>query len=532
MRYIFIIAALFFSACRPEAAYDSSPDSPSSSTLADDPDLLHLEADLRGFFDLRDERRAIDRMYSQGKFEASARAYGELIPKYESAYRHILDHKAKFEGHPEFNLKWFEERQAEAIEGLDLTATNYAYQYWEGEGVTQSYENAASLVQSATELGGCKAQYFLGYMHYTGKGMPQSYEEAAKLYTKSTRISAITKSLCDSGRAEYRSLNRHVAYFTALMNYHGEGLDQNYPLAALLFKELEYHPPSANALATMHYHGLGVNQSYDTALVLYSRPAGQGYAPSQVNLACLYAFDLEVEDAKKQADVWIDQAKMLGAEFELTQQNCRKAHNIQLLDLDDIRDRAENGDATAQYKLGLFYKDSVQFPFGKRGSIASYWLNKAAMQNHVGAQYEIGKDPNALKWLLSAADGGLVPAQYQLGEIFRRGEGPSQSYEKAFLWYQKAADAGMPLAHKKLAEAYLMGEGTIKSRQKYYEHLKQAARLGDGRARRSYDQHMRLDCQHAAKESMTNPQSRLDAIMICGEITDAYLLTDGEVEPD
>jgi hypothetical protein len=76
---------------------------------------------------------------------------------------------------------------------------------------------------------------------------------------------------------------------------------------------------------------------------------------------------------------------------------------------------------------------------------------RAAMAGDARAQYELGmqyltgevigvKNPvQALKWLESAAKQGHVEARYNLGVMYRAGQGTLQNYETAFQWFELAA---------------------------------------------------------------------------------------------
>ena len=89
-------------------------------------------------------------------------------------------------------------------------------------------------------------------------------------------------------------------------------------------------------------------------------------------------------------------------------------------ELADKRVSAEQGDAQAQFELGQLYA---------RG--------QGVIQNH----------RKALDWYLKAADQGLAEAQYNLGIVYGSGNGVEQDYQAALAWYQKAAEQGLDEAH-------------------------------------------------------------------------------------
>jgi len=48
----------------------------------------------------------------------------------------------------------------------------------------------------------------------------------------------------------------------------------------------------------------------------------------------------------------------------------------------------------------------------------------------------------ARQWYQKAANAGNTDAMYNLGLLYRDGQGVAQDYDKACEWFQKAADAG------------------------------------------------------------------------------------------
>jgi hypothetical protein len=91
---------------------------------------------------------------------------------------------------------------------------------------------------------------------------------------------------------------------------------------------------------------------------------------------------------------------------------------------------AEQGDAEAQYNLGIIYGNE---------------------QN-----YKI-----AIKWYTLAAEQGHALSQFNLGEMYRNGEGVFKSYTKAVKLYRKAAEQVLPIAQNNLGVMYDYGQGVL-----------------------------------------------------------------------
>lgn len=119
---------------------------------------------------------------------------------------------------------------------------------------------------------------------------------------------------------------------------------------------------------------------------------------------------------------------------------------------------ADQGDAEAQYNLGVMYYDGEGVTRDYQQAFT--WFKKAAAQGHAEAQYRLGKayyefhgasgvpknDLQAALWYRRAADQGHVGAQTSLGVLYYNGEGVPQDYDQAALWLQKAADQGDAVA--------------------------------------------------------------------------------------
>lgn len=168
--------------------------------------------------------------------------------------------------------------------------------------------------------------------------------------------------------------------------------------------------------------------------------------------------------------------------------------------------KADQGDAEAQYRLGNAYAES-------RRVKQNYWLAKkywqlAASQDHLGAMFNLGimfrdgigtnKDYNeaetylqnaaasghvrsqaalgdlhaftkdridyakALHWYTQAAKNGFAPAQFNLGVLYEEGKGTKQDFVKAMQWYGPAGERGHAASQFRIARFYEEGKGTQK----------------------------------------------------------------------
>ena len=139
--------------------------------------------------------------------------------------------------------------------------------------------------------------------------------------------------------------------------------------------------------------------------------------------------------------------------------------------IEEIRQAAEEGDASAQYRLGTNYDWGWGVP--EDDETAVKWWRKAAEQGDGGAQSALGNMyywgwgvpddyREAARWYRKASEQGVASAQGKLGFMYARGEGVGKDYVKAYAWASLAAAQGeeMPLTTKVFG---IEGETTLKA---------------------------------------------------------------------
>jgi TPR repeat protein len=118
--------------------------------------------------------------------------------------------------------------------------------------------------------------------------------------------------------------------------------------------------------------------------------------------------------------------------------------------LAQLRAEAEKGDAQSQFEMGK------TFSLGKFGVATNYmeavkWIRKAAEQNYVNAQYNLGvcyhdglglttNYVEAVAWFRKAAEQNQAEAQFNLGVCYRNGQGVAKDDMEAVKWYRRAAE--------------------------------------------------------------------------------------------
>jgi len=124
------------------------------------------------------------------------------------------------------------------------------------------------------------------------------------------------------------------------------------------------------------------------------------------------------------------------------------------------RRAAEQGDASAQFKLALRYDAGQGVP-----------------QDYA----------ESVKWLRRAADQDFVKAQYNLGCMYDSGQGVSQNHAEAAKWFRKAAEHGYASAQKNLGAKYGRGQGVPQNNIEAYVWSSVAAISGDEGAMKNRD---------------------------------------------
>ena len=152
--------------------------------------------------------------------------------------------------------------------------------------------------------------------------------------------------------------------------------------------------------------------------------------------------------------------------------------------LAETRAKAENGDAEAQNRLGIFYfsgqgvaKDMVQ---------AVKWYRKGAEQNYAAAQCNLGgcyftgqgvaqDEAEGLKWFRKPAEQNYAQAQYGLGVCYESALGVVKDTVQAVQWYRKAAEQNYAPAQCALGNCYSSGQGVAKDEVEGTKWFRKAA---------------------------------------------------------
>lgn len=276
------------------------------------------------------------------------------------------------------------------------------------------YTRAFECFSKAAEQGDAKAQEGLGELYYKGLGVEQNYTEAFKWFSKA-----------------YKQGNTKAQTFLAQMYYNGEGVEQNYVEAFKRFSKAAKQGDleAQHYLGAMYFKGEGIEQNYAEAFKWISKAAEAGHSGAQSNLGNMYYEGEGVEQNYAEALKWYEKA-------------------------------ADQGNGFAMYQLGVMYRNG-------EGTYKNYNEAFRWFRDLTGVRYY-----NFSVWLekYPVLHDTICDAAYNIGEMYRNGEGVTQNYNTALEWYSKAAEAGHEKAQKAIKEIEHQKE-QIKSQ----EELKTAA---------------------------------------------------------
>ena len=220
-----------------------------------------------------------------------------------------------------------------------------AQMYRDANGVERDLEKCIRHLKKAAENGHNKAMYMLGDLYMDGKFMKKDPEEAFKWYMMSalvgnSRSQYQVASMLDSGIGTEKDVEQAKKWFgiysNSILNDSRKSAMEtlkarkgDFDVSNDLLKAMSrtYQPQSMTRLATKYEQGKGFKKSLKGAFDLQSKAALAGGGP-RVRLA-----DMIVEHSE-------------------TKENTQESFDL-------IRSAVEYGDASAMYRMALFYKDGI-----------------------------------------------------------------------------------------------------------------------------------------------------------------------------
>ena len=158
------------------------------------------------------------------------------------------------------------------------------------------------------------------------------------------------------------------------------------------------------------------------------------------------------------AIAWMLLAEVCGCRAPLA------SERTEALSATEPQEQAKDGDATAQYNLGIcYYNPQAQSILG-----SCYFKGEGVAEDQA----------EAVKWFRKAAEKGHPESQGMLGLCYFKGEGVAVNYAEAVKWFRKAAEKGRPESQTMLGMCYLNGEGVAADKTEAVKWLWKAAEQG------------------------------------------------------
>ena len=179
-----------------------------------------------------------------------------------------------------------------------------------------------------------------------------------------------------------------------------------------------------------------------------------------------------------------------------------------------LRASAAQGDADAQFNLGVMYAEGYGVPQDAAEAVA--WYRLAAergdheAQTNLGGMYAEGRGvqqdaAEAVAWYRLAAAQGDADAQTNLGTMYADGRGVPQNDVEAVVWHRLAAEQGHANAQNNLGVSCATGNGVQQDAAEAVAWHRQAAEQGHAEAQ------FNLGVSYATGEGV--PQDNVEALM-------------------
>ena len=186
----------------------------------------------------------------------------------------------------------------------------------------------------------------------------------------------------------------------------------------------------AQLLLANHYaDGSGVKKDENQALFWYQQAAQQGNADALCTLGDYYATGHILKQDYQQSFLHYQRA---------AEQNHAKA----LWNLGAMYASGRGGAPQDFRQAAIYCQQAADLGFvAAQATLANIY---AITQSH----------ENAIPWLAKAAQQGDAEAQYNLGLMYSLGQGVTQDFEQAFYWFLKAGEQGITSAQARLGLMY------------------------------------------------------------------------------
>lgn len=348
----------------------------------------------------------------------------------------------------------------------------------------------------AAQCGDAEALRLAGQQFAIGKAIGQDFDTALLLLRKASQrgdedaaavidrihdvaSQRLIQELHDKAEAGDKEA---VARFNKCMEFYKKSLADEGEIARIECNALAGYAPSQAQLGLAYMLGESVVQNQSKAVEWLQKAAEQGEYRAMLWLGTAYEHGQGVaKDDWRAFDLW---RRSHESKWDPATE---KLHSL----AEEYRKEAENGNASAQFFMGVAYE--YGYAGREDSATAVKWYRKAAAQGHSGAQTFLGfalltgsgvaKAPEqAVAWFRKAAEKGNPEAQQNLGRCLFCGDGCRENKQEAVSWYRRAANQGEVGAMFNLGACYLEGTGVRKDVDEAMKLFMKAALLGHERS--------------------------------------------------
>lgn len=278
--------------------------------------------------------------------------------------------------------------------------------------------------------------------------------------------------------------------------------------ASLAMPEQTYGSAEDMVEEALELFDQGTPEAIKEGAELVRSAAEQGLDKGQYCLGLCYLMGRGVQKDDELAELWIRKAKQQGfsvAQYSIPSIRAMEAHKLTdgtgplgqnaKLGVSHLRHESEAGNGIAQFMLANLYRmpEGVAGELQQDEEMAALWFKKArktlenatledVVMHSVLAALQLNgwggavDTASAIRHLELAAEQGLDQAAYELGVIYRDGNGVEKNAQKAVEWFAKMPDS--PLLQFAMGQCYEEGIGVATDKQAALFLYRKAADAG------------------------------------------------------
>lgn len=331
------------------------------------------------------------------------------------------------------------------LRGNAEACSRRGWAYNKGNGVPQSYTDAARWFEKGCDLNLARSCGSLGFAYERGRGVGENMARAVELYKKAC-----------AGRAAFACSNLGILYRD------GKGVTQNYFTSIGWFRkgcDLK-HAKSCGDLAFAYERGRGVNKDLTQATTLYKTACEGGANFACNNLGILYrdgkgvpqSYSVSVQWFQKGCD--LNHGRACGSVAFANERGRGIPKNMaQAIEL--YKKGCDKEAGFACHNLGILHRDG-----------------KGVTQSRT----------TAVKWFVKGCDLSHAGSCGDLGFAYSQGRGTTRNIARANELYQKACTGGAGFACRNLGLNYRNGNGLTKNTREAERLFRRGCDLGHDRS--------------------------------------------------